>query len=293
MTATTSSTRRFWMARARITSPITAAGNFKRKPTAVVIGAAAAVLLLTAGAAFLVFKPKKAGPALTDNVAAVEQSSAADLISRQADSKSYPDTAGAELKPEPKRPAVKPAPEPPVAIGDPIQPDVSPQGTLLQLQEQPAANPLTASGVQDATAVPVETAAQTAAPQPTVREAPGVTGPPSGSSQVAEKTREGALVALDQVDTAPVLAKRVEPRYPPIALRSGAAGTITVNALISEKGDVLRTEILKGVKAGFGLEDAAETAIRQWKFKPALKDGVSVKVWKAIDITFKPNIKTS
>jgi len=105
--------------------------------------------------------------------------------------------------------------------------------------------------------------------------------------------REGALVALDQVESPPVLMRKVDPKYPPLALKSNAGGTVTVNALISEKGDVLRTEILRGVKDGYGLESAAETAIRLWKFRPARKDGVNVRVWKAFDITFKPNLKIS
>jgi TonB family protein len=95
------------------------------------------------------------------------------------------------------------------------------------------------------------------------------------------------------VEVPPVLIKRVEPKYPPLALRSGAAGTVTVNALISETGDVLRTEILKGIKDGFGLEDAALAAIQQWKFRPARKDKVDVRVWKSFDITFKQNQKKS
>jgi len=34
-------------------------------------------------------------------------------------------------------------------------------------------------------------------------------------------------------------------------------------------------------------EKAAENAVKKWKFYPAQKDGVNVKVWKLISITFK------
>ncbi len=265
----------------------------KRKPKAAVIGAAAAALVLTASAAFLVLKPKKPGPLPSDNVAALEESQTAGANSRPENAKPYPDTAEAELKPEPKRPAVKPVPEPPVEIGAPIQPVATAAGTLLEVKEQPAGDSPAASPAQSAAAVPAESAAGSPADTTTPQEAPTTAGAPPLVEQALEKSREGALVALNQVDTPPALMKRVEPKYPPIALRSGAAGTITVNALISEKGDVLRTEILKGIKNGFGLEDAAEAAIRQWKFSPARKDGASVKVWKAFDITFKSNVKTS
>jgi protein TonB len=101
--------------------------------------------------------------------------------------------------------------------------------------------------------------------------------------------KRGDLVALANVDVAPVLLKKVDPKYPLQALNMGVGGTVTVNALIAETGDVIRTEILKGIKGGYGLERAAETAIRQWQFKPAEKDGASVRVWKPLDIVFKTN----
>ena len=64
-------------------------------------------------------------------------------------------------------------------------------------------------------------------------------------------------------------------------------GTITVNALIDEKGDVIDTGILMGIQDDKGLGKAAERAIRKWKFQPAKKDGVKVKVWKPFVIVFK------
>jgi TonB family protein len=67
----------------------------------------------------------------------------------------------------------------------------------------------------------------------------------------------------------------------------GAEGSITINVLISETGSVIRTEILKGMINSFGLEKAAEDAAKQWKFSPAQKAGVPVKVWKAIEFVFR------
>jgi protein TonB len=94
-------------------------------------------------------------------------------------------------------------------------------------------------------------------------------------------------VALDKITIPPTLIKRVDPKYPLQGFNMGVSGTVTVNALISETGDVLRTEIIKGIKGGYGFEKSAETAVRQWKFRPAEKDGIPVRVWKPIDITFK------
>jgi TonB family protein len=103
----------------------------------------------------------------------------------------------------------------------------------------------------------------------------------------APKANTGDLVDLAAADEQPRLLKSVEPNYPALAARSGKEGTITVNALINESGNVVDTGILKGLKDDMGLEKAAEAAVRKWKFQPAKKDGVNVKVWKPVVITFK------
>ena len=124
---------------------------------------------------------------------------------------------------------------------------------------------------------PSESPAQS---QPRQEEAPA-------AEPVVEKPKPGDIFPLDRVDIPPTLIKRVNPKYPLQAFNMGISGTVTVNALISETGDVIRTEILKGIKGGYGFEKSAETAVRQWKFRPAEKEGIPVRVWKSIDINFK------
>ncbi len=264
----------------------------RKKSHIALVGAVAAAVFLTAGAGFLILKPKKHAAGPPEN-AAVEQTQVAESVARPENSKPYPDAAEAELKPAPKVVAAKPAPAPPAPIGEPIDPTSSTEGAQVRIQEQPATTPAVPSDTPSESTLQAEPLSQPQAPAPRPVE-PAVTAAETPSGQpVSEKTPEGALVALDKVDSPPLLTKKVEPKYPPLALRSGAQGTVTVNALISEKGDVLRTEILRGLKYGFGLEEAAENAVRQWKFRPAMKDGARVRVWKPVDITFKPNIKTS
>ncbi len=106
---------------------------------------------------------------------------------------------------------------------------------------------------------------------------------PTPSPQI----KEGDLVPLEEVDIAPKAVKTVEPKYPPLAQQMGLEGSVVVNALISEKGDVIKTEILRGIKNAASLEQAAQAAIRQWKFTPAEKNGVKVKVWKPIETRFR------
>ncbi|MFQ6084216.1 MAG: TonB family protein [Candidatus Aminicenantia bacterium] len=99
--------------------------------------------------------------------------------------------------------------------------------------------------------------------------------------------KKGDLVSLNEVDRQPELVKKVNPRIPPIAERLRVKGTIVVNVLISEDGDVLDIKVLKEPKGKLGFGKEAVRAIKQWKFKPALKDGKKVKVWKPITIRFE------
>ena len=98
---------------------------------------------------------------------------------------------------------------------------------------------------------------------------------------------EGDLVDLASVAEPPRTLKTVDPVYPLSAQRAGVEGSITVNALIDEKGNVIDTSILKGIQDDKGLGKAAEAALKKWKFQPAMKGGVNVKVWKPFVIVFK------
>jgi protein TonB len=110
-----------------------------------------------------------------------------------------------------------------------------------------------------------------------------------GEAARAARANPGDLVDLSAADEQPKVLKSIDPVYPGQALRFGKEGAVTVNALIDESGTVINTGILKGLKDDMGLEKAAADAVRKWKFQPAKKDGVNVKVWKPIIITFKVN----
>ncbi len=101
------------------------------------------------------------------------------------------------------------------------------------------------------------------------------------------KASLGDLVTLDKVDSQPLIIRRIEPAYPPFAQTLKVEGQVTVDALISEYGDVLQVNTTRGIQGNFGFERAAENAVKQWKFKPAQKDGVNVRVWKPFTIGFK------
>ena len=113
--------------------------------------------------------------------------------------------------------------------------------------------------------------------------------PPVHDRSAPEAPAEGSLVALSDVDVQPAAISAVPPLYPEAARRLGVEGKVSVNVLISETGAVIGTVILKSIDGNYRIDfdRAALTAVRQWKFRPALKAGVRVKVWKPFTIVFK------
>jgi TonB family protein len=74
------------------------------------------------------------------------------------------------------------------------------------------------------------------------------------------------------------------PVYTELARRARVTGTVIVEAIIDEQGNVVNAKVLKGQP--MGLDRAAVDAIQTWKFKPALKDGKPVKVYYVLTVNF-------
>ena len=73
--------------------------------------------------------------------------------------------------------------------------------------------------------------------------------------------------------------------YPEIAKKAGIEGKVFIKAFIDENGNVVNAEVIKGV--GTGLDEAAQSAIMNTKFKPAIQNGKKVKVQIVIPIAFQ------
>lgn len=84
---------------------------------------------------------------------------------------------------------------------------------------------------------------------------------------------------LVELDSARLLQQATHgpvPLFPVVALRARIRGTVAVEVLVSESGDVVSTNVLKPLP--FGLAEAAEAAARRWTFRPWVADGRAVKI---------------
>ncbi len=90
---------------------------------------------------------------------------------------------------------------------------------------------------------------------------------------------------LDAAVTPPdVLEYSTPPLYSEEARRLGVEGIATVEARIAADGAVGSARIVGSL--GHGLDQNALVAVRQWRFRPALRSGQPIPVWADIDVEF-------
>lgn len=98
---------------------------------------------------------------------------------------------------------------------------------------------------------------------------------------------EGQVVDLTPDVVKPEIVNRVHPAYPRMAQQKKVEGTVIISVLISESGDVADARVLRSAGGSSGLNEAALSAVRKWRFRPAVKEGKRVKVWMTYPIVFK------
>jgi TonB family protein len=83
-----------------------------------------------------------------------------------------------------------------------------------------------------------------------------------------------------------VLIYKVSPDYPDSWKRQGIQGVVHLRATITKEGTVRDVTVIDGVPP---LVKSAETAFKQWRYKPTTVDGVPVDVQTTVAITFALN----
>jgi TonB family protein len=82
----------------------------------------------------------------------------------------------------------------------------------------------------------------------------------------------------------PKLIKRVNPKYPPQALKAGVSGKVVIEATTGKEGDVTDAVVIDGHQL---LNPAALDAVRQWKYEPYLIKGMKKPVKFTVVMNFK------
>ena len=79
------------------------------------------------------------------------------------------------------------------------------------------------------------------------------------------------------------LVRRVVPEYPELAKRARVQGSVILQVSVDEEGNVFDVRVLSGHPL---LNEAAEKAVRQWKYSPTLLNGEPVPVTASVTVAF-------
>ncbi len=105
---------------------------------------------------------------------------------------------------------------------------------------------------------------------------------PSATAALDATARAGSLYGA-RVPGAPLTGHEVIPALPQVFpdpavsradLPPGVQGDVIVEVTIDEQGNVVELKLIRGI--GYGIEDRVLATLRQWRFRPASKDGVTI-----------------
>jgi protein TonB len=106
---------------------------------------------------------------------------------------------------------------------------------------------------------------------------PGV-GPGEGGGNGGGVFRVGGGVSP------PTVVSRVEPQYSEEARKARYQGTVVLEAIVRRDGTVDIQRVVRSL--GFGLDENAIQALKQWRFRPGMRNGVAVDVSLNIEVNF-------
>ena len=84
--------------------------------------------------------------------------------------------------------------------------------------------------------------------------------------------------------SAPVLVRDVKPSYTPGAMKRRVTGLVAVELVVEIDGSVTNVRVVRPLDAE--LDDAAVAAVRQWQFKPGMRNGEPVRVAVEAELSF-------
>lgn len=120
-------------------------------------------------------------------------------------------------------------------------------------------------------------------PAPAKLEQPAHEESNSTNAATNEQTARAGSLYGTRIPGAPLTGHEVIPALPQVFpdpavsradLPPGVQGDVIVEVTIDENGNVIETKLIHGI--GYGIEERVLATLRQWRFRPASKDGVTV-----------------
>ena len=80
---------------------------------------------------------------------------------------------------------------------------------------------------------------------------------------------------------------KVQPEYPELARVARLEGNVILQAIIRADGSVGDLQVLRCNRPSMGFEDAAISAVQEWRYEPATQNGRPVEVYFTVFVEFK------
>lgn len=112
----------------------------------------------------------------------------------------------------------------------------------------------------------------------------GGTGKGEGDGEAPKAEVPSGPVRVGGNVKAPVAIERSDPQYTDVARKAHVAGVVILEAVIDKTGHVDQVKVLKGLP--MGLSEAAEDAVRKWRFRPGTMNGEPVDVIFDLTVNF-------
>ena len=84
--------------------------------------------------------------------------------------------------------------------------------------------------------------------------------------------------------TMPAVVTEVKPSYTAETVRSRVQGSVMLEAVVNTDGTVGEIRVVRGLHPA--LDESAQAALKQWRFRPATKDGKPQPVRVDVELTF-------
>jgi len=150
--------------------------------------------------------------------------------------------------------------------GIPVQPTLLPD----EASDAPAE-------IASASQIQIPESLRTPLPEPTEFQPVSLTRSPSLLSQVQP-------INLPEDLSQALLLQKVTPSYPEQALKAGLQGAVVLQAWIGADGSIRDLKLMDG---SLLLGQAAVKAVRQWRYKPYLRNGVAVEAQTYVTVNFR------
>jgi TonB family protein len=153
-----------------------------------------------------------------------------------------------------------------------LLPDQAPESSTETLQAD-----LDQSRLANASQIQIPESLKTPLPEPTEFQPVSLPRSPSLLSQVEP-------VSLPEDLSQALLLQKVTPSYPEQALKAGLQGAVVLQAWIGKDGNIRDLKLMDG---SLLLGQAAVKAVKQWRYKPYVRNGVAVEAQTYVTVNFR------